>query len=404
MAEYIYLAVTPEGKEKKGNIEAADEAKAKAMLKKDGLTPIRLSPATVLTKGINIQLGSKFKTRELAVFCRQFHSILNAGVTIIEALRMLGAQTENRIFARAILEASEAVEKGETLGNAMRLNPKIFPNILINLVEAGEASGSIDIAFSRMAVHFEKTARTKALIRKAMVYPVVLAVVAVAVIIIMSVAVFPKFKDMFDGMGTELPVITIIVMSLSDFLIHRWYFLLAVIALLTAGIRFFAASNTGRHFFGRLSLRVPMFGKMSVKNASASFARTLSTLISSGMSISQSIDITARSMSNVLYQEALEEAKLEVEQGISLASAVRGCSLFPPMVCQMLSIGEETGNIENMLDKVAEYYEEEVEIQTQSLSAAMEPLIIVVMGVIVAFMVMAMYMPMISMYSGMNTM
>ncbi len=365
MGQFTYVAVTPQGKEKKGNIEAGDEAKVRAILKKDGLLPISITPASVLNRDINISFGAVVKPRELAVFCRQFQSILNAGVTIVEALRMLAEQTENKIFKKALMETVTAVEQGETLGNAMRQNPKVFPDILINLVDAGEASGSI--------------------------------------VIVMSVVVFPKFADMFADMGSDLPGITKMVMGFSDFLMNRWYFLVAVVAALVVSLRVFASTNFGKHVFGRLLIKLPMFGKMNVKNASAMFARTLSTLVSSGMSLSESLTITARSMSNVLFKDALEEAKLEVEQGVSLSKAVKQCGLFPPMVCHMLSIGEETGNIEDMLTKVAEYYEEEVEIQTQSLSAAMEPMIIVVMGGIVAFLVLAMYMPMIDMYSEMDS-
>ncbi|MDE7300290.1 MAG: type II secretion system F family protein [Lachnospiraceae bacterium] len=399
MAEYSYQAVDARGKNKKGNIEAADESQARALLKKNGLIVLTLGEAGMLTKDISITIGKPVKPRELGIFCRQFQSILHAGVTIIEALKMLGDQTENKVFAKAIHETAALVEKGETLGNAMRRSPKLFPNILITMVDAGEASGSMEVAFARMATHFEKTAKTKALIKKAMVYPVVLAIVALVVVIIMSVVVFPKFADMFASMGTELPGITKVVMGISDVLMYRWYFIILVLAILILSVRMFAKTSSGKHVFGSLALKLPLFGKMNSKNACANFARTFSTLMSSGMSISQSLEITARSMSNILYQEALEKSRAEVEQGVSLSIALRGNPLFPPMVCQMLNIGEETGNIEKMLDKVAEYYEEEVEIQTQSLSAAMEPMIIVVMGIIVAFMVMAMYMPMIQMYS-----
>lgn len=402
MGQYTYVAITPQGKEKKGNLEAGDEAKAKAILKKDGLLPISITPANALNRDINISFGAPVKPRELAVFCRQFQSILNAGVTIVEALKMLSEQTENKIFQKALFETVTAVEQGETLGNAMRQNPKIFPDILINLVDAGEASGSMDKAFARMATHFEKSARTKALVKKAMIYPIVLVCVALVVVIIMSVFVFPQFANMFADMGSDLPGITKMVMAFSDFLIKRWYVLIAVVVIFIVVIKTFASTNVGKHVFGRLFIKMPMFGKMNVKNASAMFARTLSTLVSSGMSISESLTITARSMGNVLFRDALEEAKLEVEQGVGLSKAIKECGLFPPMVCHMLSIGEETGNIEEMLTKVAEYYEEEVEIQTQSLSAAMEPMIIVVMGGIVAFLVLAMYMPMIDMYSNMD--
>ena len=404
MGQFTYVAVTPQGKEKKGNIEATDEAKARELLKKEELTPISVTPAGALSRDINISIGSPVKPRELAVFCRQFQSILSAGVTIIEALRMLAEQTENKAFKKALLETVSAVEQGETLGNAMRKNPKVFPDILINLVDAGEASGSMDKAFLRMAVHFEKSARTKAMVKKAMIYPIVLVIVALVVVIIMSVVVFPKFSKMFESMGSELPGITKLVMAFSNFLMSRWYVLILAVVVLVVGLRAFATTNPGKHAFGKLAIHMPLFGKMNVKNASAMFSRTLSTLVSSGMGLPEALSITARSLGNIWFREAVEEAKLEVEQGISLSKAIRASELFPPMVCQMLSIGEETGNIEDMLTKVAEYYEEEVEIQTQGLSAAMEPMIIVVMGGIVAFLVLAMYMPMIDMYSGMDSM
>lgn len=399
MAEYSYQAVDVRGKNRKGNIEASDEAQARTLLKKNGLIVLKLGEAGMLTKDISITIGKPVTPRELGIFCRQFQSILHAGVTIIEALKMLGDQTENKAFAKGIRDTAALVEKGETLGNAMRRNPKLFPGILITMVDAGEASGSMEVSFARMATHFEKTAKTKALIKKAMIYPVVLAVVALIVIIVMSVFVFPKFADMFASMGTEMPGITKVVMAISNVLMYRWYFIILVLAILILSVRMYAKTSSGRHVFGSLALKLPVFGKMNSKNACANFSRTFSTLIGSGMSISQSLEITARSMSNILYREALEQARVEVEQGVNLSAALRENPLFPAMVCQMLNIGEETGNVEKMLDKVAEYYEEEVEIQTQSLSAAMEPMIIVVMGIIVMFMVMAIYMPMIQMYS-----
>lgn len=403
MGQFTYQAVTAEGKEKKGTIEADDINKVYAMLKKDGLVPVKVSEASILSKDINISIGSPVKPRELGVFCRQFQSILGAGVTIIEALKMLAAQSENKAFKKALDVTVSAVERGETLGNAMRLSPKVFPNILINLVDAGEASGSLENAFGRMATHFEKSAKTKALVKKAMTYPAVLAVVAVIVMVIMSVYVFPKFAGMFKDMGSDLPGITKMMMAFSDALINKWFIFIAVIAAVVVALKMFASTNTGKHVFGRLSLKAPVFGKMNVKSNSANFARTLSTLVSSGMSLSEALSITGKSMSNVLFQDALEEARLEIEQGVGLAPAIRQSGLFPGMLTQMLEIGEETGNIEGMLDKVAEYYEEEVEIATQGLSAAMEPMIIVVMGGIVAVMVLAMYMPMINMYEGMDS-
>lgn len=229
VAEYSYVAVAQDGKEKKGNIEAENELAVKAQLKSEGLLAIKIAPLGALNKDINISFGSPVKTRELSVFCRQFTSILNAGVTVVQALDMLAGQTENKKFQAAIYEAKSAVEKGETLAESFKLNPKVFPPLLINLVEAGEASGSLDMAFSRMAVQFEKSAKLKALIKKASIYPIMLMIVAFAVLMIMSVLVVPKFAAMFKDLGSELPAVTKLVMKISDFFKYKWYLVLIVL-------------------------------------------------------------------------------------------------------------------------------------------------------------------------------
>ena len=294
------------------------------------------------------------------------------------------------------------MERGETLADAMRKSPKIFPTLLVNMMEAGEVTGSLDKAFGRMALQFEKTAKLKALMKKAMIYPVMLLLVATAVLIIMSVVVVPQFAKMFTEMGSELPWITKFVMRISDIIRFRWYLIALIILFFVVGVRAVHTLEEGKLFFGKLKLKIPILGRLHVKSASANFARTLSTLIGSGISVTQALDITSRSMTNVLFQRALEKTKEEAERGVSLSTPIATSGLFPPMVSQMLRIGEETGNIEGMLDKVAEYYEDEVEIATQSLSASLEPIIIIVMAVIIGVIVMAIYMPMVSMYQGLD--
>ena len=402
MAEYSYLAITRTGKEKKGSMEANDEAKVKAQLKSEGLIPIKVELLNTLNRDINISIGKPVKPRELSVFCRQFTSILHAGVTVVNALDMLSSQIENKMFRKAIIETKLAVEKGESLADAMRTNPKVFPPLLINMVEAGEASGSLDVAFRRMSVQFEKAAKLKALVKKAMIYPIMLLVVAFGVLMIMSVVVVPQFVTMFESMGSELPGITKFVMRVSDFFREQWYIVMLIIIAIPLTYHGVNKSEQGKLFIGTLKIKLPIFGKLNVKTASASFARTLSTLVCSGLNITQALDITARSMTNALFKKAVLQTKEEAERGSQLSVPIKECGLFPDMVPQMLRIGEETGNIEGMLDKVAEYYEDEVEISTQGLSTAIEPLIIIVMAVIVGVIVMAIYMPMISMYKGME--
>ena len=402
MVEYIYTAVGKDGKKIKGTIAATNESRARILLKEQGIVPTKLTKQTMLNKDINISIGAAVKPRDLSVFCRQFQSILKAGVTIVEALEMLADQTENKVFANAIRETKTAVQKGSTLGGAMKMHPKVFPNMLVNMVEAGEVSGSLEVALERMGTQFEKSAKLKGLVKKAMIYPIMILIVAFVVVIAMSILVVPKFAEMFEQMGTEMPAMTAMIMNFSDFIMTKWYLVLLVIAVVGFAIYFFAKSDIGRRFFGRLAIKLPIFGKLIVKSTAANFARTISTLVSAGVPLSEGLEITARSMNNVLFKEALKDAKLKVEQGSTLSEPLAACGLFPAMVSQMIRIGEETGNVDGMLVKAADYYEEEVEIATGSLTSMIEPLIIVVLGVIVGFLVLALYMPMMSMYGGME--
>ncbi len=402
MTDYVYTAVTKDGKKVKGTISANTQSRAMAMLREQGLVPTKVEQQTLLNKDLNLSIGGGVKPRDLSVFCRQFQSILAAGVTIVEALGMLVDQTENKVFAKTIKETQTAVQKGSTLAEAMKMSPKVYPTILINMVEAGEASGSLETAMERMSVQFEKSAKLKALVKKAMMYPIVIIVVAIGVLIAMSILVIPQFATMFESMGSELPGITKAVMAFSDFLMHKWYLLILIVVVAAIAITAFAKTETGQVVFGTIAIKAPIFGKLSVKTASASFARTISTLMAAGIPLSEALDITSRSMKNIHFKRALQTAKKEVEQGTNLSEPLRRSGLFPMMIPQMIKIGEETGNIDGMLLKAADYYEDEVEIATGSLTTLMEPLIIVVLGAIVAVLVLAMYMPMIDMYSGME--
>lgn len=402
MTNFVYTAVNKDGKKVKGTIPAANQSRAMAALREQGLTPTKVEQETMFNKEISLSIGGGVKPRDLSVFCRQFQSILAAGVTIVEALGMLVDQTENKAFAKAIRETQAAVQKGSTLAEAMKQHPKIYPALLVNMVEAGEASGSLELAMERMSVQFEKSAKLKALVKKAMMYPIVIIIVAFAVLIVMSIVVIPQFAEMFADMGSELPAITKAVMAFSNFLMTKWYLLILIVAVAAFAFISFGKTETGQVVYGMITMKAPIFGKLTVKSASASFARTLSTLMGAGISLSEALDITSRSMKNIHFKRALQEAKKEVEQGTNLSEPLRKCGLFPMMIPQMVKIGEETGNIDGMLLKTADYYEDEVEIATGSLTTLMEPLIIVVLGVIVAVLVLAMYMPMISMYSGMD--
>lgn len=399
---YQYVVIDQKGKEKKGSMEANSIDKVNAALRAEGKIPIKVSEQTFLTKDINFHIGNPIKPRDLAVFCRQFHSIIAAGVTIINALNMLSEQTENKVLKSAIKETQLAIEKGETLSNAMRAQVGIFPNLLINMVEAAEFSGSIETCFDRMAIQFEKSSKLNSILKKAMIYPSVVCLVAIGVIVIMLTVVIPNFMSIFDDLDMEMPAITVAVIQSSKFMVNYWYLLLVILVAIVILFRIYKHSESGRKTLSKISLKLPIFGKIIIKSASGSFGRTISTLLSAGIALPTALEITSRGMNNVIIREVLVGAKKEVERGIPLSAPLEASGVFPPMVYQMAKIGEETGNVETMLTKLAEYYEEDVETATQSMVAALEPLIIIVLALVVGVILMAIFQPMMSLYSGMD--
>lgn len=405
MDSYSYVAIDKMGKQKRGSMEAASKDQVNASLKSDGLIPLSVAEQSVLNKDIPLTFGKLVKPRDLSLFCRQIVGIISAGVSIIDALSMLGEQTNNKYLKKAIKETQIAVEKGETLTGAMKeQGTKIFPAILINMVEAGEASGSLEVAFERMAVHFEKDARLKSMMKKAMIYPIVVGLVAVGVIVVMMIFVIPNFVSTFATTGTKMPLITQVVMNMSNFTVKYWYGLLGATVLIVISFRLFRQSDSGKEVFSRIVLRIPLYGSLTTKSASSRYARTISTLLAAGIPLFDALEITAKTMDNVLIRRALINAKDEVARGVALSTPLKASGLFPPMVCHMTKIGEETGNIEGMLEKLADYYDEEVEIATQSFTAVLEPMIIIIMALIVGVLVVAIMQPMLSMYDGVSNM
>lgn len=402
MASYGYEAINKAGKEVKGSIEADSMEKAKSDLKMQGMTILSLTEQNMLTKDISIDIGGKPTTRDLSVFCRQFVSMVRAGVTILDALKMLAEATENKKLKEAIMAVRVSTEKGETLANALAEHPKIFPSIMINMVAAGEASGSLDKSMERVATQLERSTKTKALIKKAMMYPMVLCFVTIAVVIVMLVVVIPSYASMFADLGTDMPAITLAVMIASNFIKEHWILLIIVVAAIVFGFLQFKVTSTGKHFIGKIALKIPAVANLVTKNASAQMARTLSTLLGAGVPLVEAVGIVAGIMENIWFKEALEKATEEITIGRPLSEPLQASGLFPPMVYHMIRIGEETGNTEEMLDKLADYYEEEVEMAVQTLMAAMEPMIIVVMAVIVGFLIAACMAPMLSMYDTLN--
>ena len=401
MPGYVYRAIGPDGKEKKGNITATNQDQAASKLKADGLIVMKLEPESALNKEITFGTPS-VKARDYAVFCRQFVAILKAGVSAINALQMMSEQTENKALKAASIGLVDDLGKGETLSGAMK-KQKVFPSIFVNLVAAGEATGSLETAFERMAIQFEKEAKLKAIIKKATIYPVIVLIVAVGVIIAMMTFVIPNFMAMFEDIDVELPATTRAVVAMSDFVVAYWWLIGIVVIAIVIGLKVYGQTIGGRTLFGTLKLKLPGMGQLQTKTNCATFARTLSTLLRAGVPMLESLEITGNSMDgNILFQRAVYQARDQVGNGVSLSKPIKMCGLFPPMVVHMISIGEETGELENMLENIAEYYEEEVAEATEQMMAVMEPLIIIILAVVVGGIIMAILQPMLTMYDAID--
>lgn len=399
MKSYSYVAIESGGKEKKGSVEADNVEKAEAKVRSMGLIPLEMKEQTRLRKDIRSSKKKKVSPRDLSVFCRQFVSMLRAGVTIVDALDMLIQQTENKVLAQAISETKREIGKGSTLSEAMRTQIDVFTPMLVNMIEAGESSGSIDASMDRMAVQFEKTSRLNGLIIKSMIYPIVLMCVAVVILIVTVTYVIPRYMKMFEGYDFKMPALTVGLMKMSDFVIDHVVIIIAIIVAIVFGIHKWKQTDAGKEFFGKLAIKLPVFKKLNIKIYASMFSRTLSTLLLAGIPMMDALDNVAKTMKNVLYREELLRAKDEVSKGIPLSEPLKRGGMFPPMVVHMLSIGEETGEIEAMLDKLADYYDEEVEMSTQTILAFMEPVIIIFMAVIVVILIAAIMGPMLTLYN-----
>ncbi len=402
MATWGYVAIDKSGKETKGSRDADNKEQITRELKNQGLIVLDITEQNALTKDISIDFGGKPTPRDLAVFCRQFASITRAGVTIIQTLNMLAEQTENVKMQKALQAVRADVEKGESFADSLSRHPAVFPELLVQMARAGEASGSLETAMERMAIQFEKSAKTKALVKKAMIYPIVVMIVAIAVVIVMLVFVIPRYMDMFEELDTELPGITLAVVALSNFMQNYWFIIVPALVVAVFAIKTWAKTNSGKHVLGKLALKIPAIKNLVVKSASAQMARTLSTLLTAGVPLIEAVDIVADTMGNIWFKEALKEAVDQIMIGVPLSQPLQTSGLFPPMVYHMIRIGEEAGSTEEMLNKLADYYEEEVEMAVQSLMAAMEPMIIIVLACIVGVLIGAVMAPMVNMYAALD--
>jgi type IV pilus assembly protein PilC len=368
-----------------------------AALRRQQIFVSRIAPA--IAKKVGAVTGKKPPAKNLAVFTRQFSVMIDAGLPLVQCLDILGNQEENKHFAAAILQTRSDVEAGASLADAMRRHPRTFDHLFTNMIAAGEAGGILDTILKRLATYIEKAVKLTSQVKSAMVYPVAVLVIAFGVVAVILWKVIPTFAALFSGLGADLPLPTRIVIAMSENFVRFFPVLLMAAGGAAYAIRRYYATHGGRRVVDRMMLKLPVLGTILRKISVARFCRTLSTLISSGVPILDGLDITARTSGNAIVEDAVMSTRKSIEHGETVSAPLRETGVFPPMVTQMISVGEATGALDTMLSKIADFYEEEVDTAVASLLTLLEPIMIAVLGVIVGGIVIAMYLPIFDLIS-----
>jgi type IV pilus assembly protein PilC len=377
-----------------GEVELPTKDEVLAYLHRQKLIPVSVREKP---KQLSLQLGSGVKTREIVIFTRQFATMINAGLPLVQSLDILAEQTENDRLRKVIQDVLYDVESGNTLADAMEKHPKVFTKLFVSMVAAGEAGGILDTILVRLAVFLEKADALARKVKGAMIYPGVVLSVAVLAVAILLIFVIPTFQQMFASAGVPLPLPTQVVISMSGFLQGYWWAMIAVGAGVVFGIRQFYRTENGELLIDRFMLNIPVLGDVQRKAAVARFTRTLGTLVSSGVSILEGLEITARTAGNRVIQDAVMGSRASIAGGETIAGPLKESGAFPPMVVQMIHVGEQTGGLDEMLSKIADFYDDEVDAAVSTLLSIMEPLMIVVLGAVVGGMIVAMYLPIFDM-------
>jgi type IV pilus assembly protein PilC len=397
MASYTYSAINAQGLELKGELHAPDLAAAREQLRSRGLLPQRLTEARGATAGAGKGF-KKVQPKSLQVFSRQFATLIEAGVSIVSALAILEEQTDDKVLEAVIAEVRGDVEAGSILSVALGRHPRVFNRLFVAMIEAGEASGTLDKVLDRIAVQIEKETAIKRRVKGAMVYPIVVLVFASLVLTALLMFIVPVFVNIFKQLNGQLPTLTEWVVRASDLLRYHWYIVFPVIGGTVWGLLRAKKTDRGRQVWDRLKLRVPMkIGDVVLKVTMARFSRTLATLVGAGVDIVRALEITGATAGNVVVEDALTEVRARVHEGVPIAQPLVENPVFPPMVSQMIRIGEETGELEKMLGKIADFYEDEVDASISALTSIIEPIMMIGVGCMVGVIVIAMYLPMFKM-------
>lgn len=396
MPVYKYTIINKQGKKQTNTYKANSEKEVASMLREKHNIILKIEK-TKTEKSISF--SKKISSKDLAVFCRQFQAMLKAGVPIINCLDIIIQQTTNKKFREIISDIYESLQKGFTLSEASSKYSNVFPSLFISMVEAGEASGNLDDIMDRLAIHFEKEFKINNKIKSAMTYPIVIAVVATAVVIFLLTSVMPTFLSMFQNSGIELPAITKALLSFSNFIKYQWYVIIIIIVLIPIIFKILLKNAANRLIFDKIKLKIPVVKYLNLKVATSRFTRTLSTLLSSGVPLINSLEIVAKVTGNEYIGKVILDSKEEVKKGVSLSDPLRRYNIFQPMVISMIKIGEDSGSLDEILSVTANFYDEEVDTAVNKLTTVVEPIMLVIMAVIVGFIVVGMVLPMFDMFN-----
>ncbi len=388
---FVWEGTDRKGAKVKGEISAQDPNLAKAQLRKQGINPLKVKKKTGSLLGGK---GKKIKPMDIALFTRQMATMMKSGVPLLQSFDIIADGVENQNMRALVLEIKQEVASGNSLANSLRKKPLYFDDLYCNLVESSEQAGALEALLDRIATYKEKTEALKAKVKKAMTYPIAVVVVAIIVSSILLIKVVPQFQDVFSSFGAELPAFTLMVIGLSDVL-QKWWFiaLLGIFGALYSFKAIHKRSEKFRNQVDRALLKIPLVGEITYKSAVARYARTLSTTFAAGVPLVEALDSVAGAAGNVVFRDAVNRVKQDVTTGMQLNFSMRSTGVFPAMAVQMTSIGEEAGSLDSMLDKVAEYYEAEVDNMVDNLTTLMEPMIMAVLGVLVGGLIIAMYLP-----------
>ena len=394
---YTWKGKNPKGRTVKGEMEAESPDQVKSSLQRRKITPIKVKAKPKdLFENIEF-LQPKVKEKDVIIFSRQFSTMIDAGLPLLQCLDILQSQQENPTFKKILRKIKDSVETGETFADALKKFPKVFSELFINMVAAGEAGGILDVILKRLSAYMEKMAKLKAQVKGAMTYPIITIVVAIVVVGIILVFVIPVFSDMFADFGAALPAPTQFVVTLSDFVIARIAYIIGGIIVFVVVYNRVYASKRGRIIMDDLFLRLPVIGILIRKVAVAKFTRTTSTMISSGVSILEALDIVAKTAGNKTVEFAIKDVKVGISEGRSMADPLLESGVFPSMVCSMIAVGESTGALDTMLEKIADFYDDEVDQAVKNLTDMIEPFMLVFLGTVVGGLVVSMYLPIFTM-------